>query len=219
MNNALDFVLVPRNIVISFDEKLTSQLIKYSQEINKLIPSKVVLNKTDQLPHMSIYSTNFPEYNLREVNKRLTDFVKSQKPFKVTFSSKVVDMKTIFINADPNKKLQNLHNILVDQLNDLREGLYDEKELGFIGDHKERRISLVKYGMWAAKELYVPHISISRPKDSTQCKRALDLLPNNILFRSEVKRVSLVERGHDGTCKRVIQTYLFNKGVKRSKNH
>jgi len=211
MNNALDFVLVPRNIVISFDEKLTSQLIKYSQEINKLIPSKVVLNKTDQLPHMSIYSTNYPEYNLRKVNKRLTDFVKSQRPFKVTFSSKVVDMKTIFINADPNKKLQNLHNILVDQLNDLREGLYDKKELYFIGDHKERRISLVRYGMWAAKELYIPHISISRPLDSNKCYQALEILPKKIFFQSRVDQINLVERGHDGACKNVISTYKFKR--------
>ena len=61
--------------------------------------------------------------------------------------------------------------------------------------------------MWAAKELYIPHISIARPFDASLCKQALDQLPKKIDYLTKIECIALVERGHDGTCKKIIETY------------
>ena len=61
--------------------------------------------------------------------------------------------------------------------------------------------------MWATKELYVPHISVARPFDASRCKEALNLLPEKIYFQTKIESVALVERGHDGTCKKIIKIY------------
>ena len=124
-----------RNVVILFNEVLTQELIDLSRLLALRMPSKVELNRSDAFPHMSIYTSNYPNKNLVKIEEKLTYIVKRFCPFLVQFSKKVIDMNTIFINADPNETLQSLHTEIVDSLNPLRDGLYDEKELEFIGDN------------------------------------------------------------------------------------
>jgi hypothetical protein len=202
-------VFAPRNIVVLFDQQLTEELISLSQKINKQIPSFIVLNNIDMFPHLTIYTTNFPEENLSLVEQKLTNLVKQFKPFDLIFNEKVIDMKTIFINALRDDYLYQLHTTVVDELNEFRNGLYDEKELFFIGDNQARKESLLKYGMWAAKDLYLPHATISRPISNEDCEKAFALLPDKINYQTKITGLSLVERGPNGTCKKILKTFNF----------
>ncbi|MEK7078807.1 MAG: hypothetical protein AAB929_01945 [Patescibacteria group bacterium] len=195
------------NVVILFNEVLTEELIKLNMFVTAKIPSKIVLNKTDALPHMTIYTTNYPVKNLPKIKKELALVVRKFHPILLQLSSKVIDMNTVFINADSDVILQQLHTQIVNVLNPLRDGLYDKKELELIGNNEKRKRSLLTYGMWAAKELYIPHISIARPFDASLCKQALDQLPKKIDYLTKIECIALVERGHDGTCKKIIETY------------
>lgn len=202
-----NIILSPRNVVILFDNELTDEFIRLSSIINKYVPSKVLLNRTDMFPHISVYSTNFPDYNLVKVEEQISKLVENLESFFITISGKVVDMQTIFLNFDPSQELQNLHNLVVNSLNNLRNGMYDKKELELISNHEGRKKSLIAYGMWAAKELYVPHISLARPYDSSLCNKALKLIPDKINYTFMVNRISFVERGHDGTCRKILKTF------------
>lgn len=207
----MEQIFSPWNVVVLFDEVFTEELIKLSRFCSAKIPSKIILNKTDALPHMTLYTTNYPTNNLAKIKNKLLTLLKKFHQFPVRFSSKVIDMNTVFINADPNVELQQLHIEIVDELNPLRDDLYDKKELKLIGDNVERKNSLLTYGMWAAKDLYVPHISVIRPFDVTQCNEVLDLLPTKIHYVTLVGQIGLVERGHDGTCKKILQTYSLER--------
>lgn len=201
----------PWNVVVLFDEEVTSEFIKLNRIIIAKVPSKIILNLTDVQPHMTLYTTNYPTQNLSEIIECLSKTVNTFHSFSIKFSTKVIDMNSIFINADPNMVLIQLHSKIVDALNPLRGGLYDEKELGLIGNNSERKNSLLTYGMWAAKELYVPHVSIARPFDVGLCNSALECLPKKINIDAKVNKIGLVERGPDGTCKKVLQTYSLKK--------
>lgn len=201
----------PWNVVILFNEELTEELINLSHFIASKIPSKVELNRTDALPHLTIYTTNYPTKNLMKIKKKLSLVVKKFNQFTLQFSTKIVDMNTVFINAELNKTLQNLHSDVVDALNPLRDGLFDEKELALIGNNEARKKSLLMYGMWSAKKLYVPHISVARPFDQASCKQALNLLPKKIHYMTPIKHITLAERGHDGTCKKIIKIYSLKE--------
>jgi len=195
------------NVVILFNETLTEELIKLNHLIVEKIPSKIELNKIDALPHMTIYTTNYPTKNLSKIKIELALVVRKFQPILLQLSSKAIDMNTVFINADSDVILQQLHTQIINVLNSLRDGLYDKKELELIGNNEKRKRSLLTYGMWAAKKLYIPHISIARPFDASLCKQALDLLPKKIDYLTKIEYIALVERGHDGTCKKIIETY------------
>lgn len=199
--------LVPRNIVILFDERFTQEFIHLSTQLNKQVPSDIVLNMTDQLPHMTIYTTNFPEKNEEKVIQKLQEITKNMHAFPVVFSHPVVDMLGVWINADLTPELKSVHNTIVESLNDLREGLYDEKELAAIGDNEERKQSLLTYGMWAAKDIYVPHVTLSRPKDPSRLAEALQLLPQHMHVGTMIKEIAYVERGPHGTCKKILKRF------------
>lgn len=201
---------VPRNIVILFDTFFTEQLIHISREIDQKVPSDIVLNSSNMIPHATLYTTNYPVKNEQKVLQKL--FLISQKihAFPIMFSRPVVDMMGVWVNAEITLQLQDIHNKIVDGLNDFREGLYDEKELIAIGNNEKRKESLFRYGMWAAKELYVPHVTLSRPKDQSKLSEALRVLPNKVDFQTRIKEIAYVERGPFGTCKRILQKFQLD---------
>src|SRR5260370_28990335 len=120
---------VDRNIVILFDDYDTFQLVKLSKQINKRVPSEVVLNTRDTIPHLSVYDTKFPARNIERVSDILTRLVKGCSPFVIKFSKPSIRVETIFIEAQFSKELQALHEIVVDEINFLREGVYNEEVL------------------------------------------------------------------------------------------
>ena len=201
--------LAPRNIVLLFDESLTEKFINLSNQINQMVPSKVVLNRNDMLPHLTIYGTRFPQKNLKRLQQWLKGLIKDVVPFSLHFHSKNVTAGTVFIDAELTRELYQLHEKLVDGLNPLREGAYDEKELELPGLTDGMKRSLLTYGMLLAKEEYRPHVTVARPFDSQRCEEALSILPEKIDLRTEVNAVSLVETGPSGTCKRVLRTFPF----------
>lgn len=206
-----DLSFVPRNIVVTFNEDIASQFISWSKKINKLTPSKVVLNKTDMLSHMTLYTTNYPKRNLNQVSSKLEKISNETLSFPLSFNGKSVLLGTIFIDAVLTQSLYELHEKIVNTLNPLREGNFDEKERELPGFNDNMEYSLTHYGMWSAKKLYVPHVSVARPFDGNECKTALSLLPENIDISTTIESISFVERGQNGTCKNILKTFPLKK--------
>lgn len=200
----------PRNIVTVFHGIVADELIAKSREIASVVPSKIVLNTTDMLPHMTIYTTNFPQKHMSEVIQRLSQIAAQTKSFPILFNRAVIDMQTIFLNAHMTEDLYMLHERIVDSLNELRNGLYDEGELSLIGDDERRKKSLLTYGMWAAKELYIPHSTLSRPFDSARCNDALAVVGSEVHIETVIETISLVIRGPNGTCKEILETFSLS---------
>lgn len=198
--------LIRRNIVILLDKSLTKEFIQLSEKINSKVLSEIILNTTTMLPHITLYTTNYPTNNEDKIIKTLEHITKDISSFPISLTTPVIDMLGVWINAEKTPIVQKVHEQIVDGLNGLREDLYDEKELIAIGDDKKRQESLVKYGMWAAKELYIPHITLSRPVDSLRLEEALRVLPEKVNYQTNATEIAYVERGPFGTCKKILQT-------------
>lgn len=202
--------LASRNIVILFDSSLNKKLIRLSRRINQGVPSKVVLNTKDMLPHLTVYGSKFPRKNLKNLKSRFSHVAKELQPFLLTFSAKSVITGTVFIDAELTEKLYSLHEKVVDTLNPLREGAYDLEELELPNLTEDMKRSLIKYGMLLGKKEYIPHVTVARPFDNKRCNEALGLLPTRIDFQTVAKRISLIEPGPNGTCGKIITTFKFN---------
>lgn len=199
--------LVPRNIVVLFDKNVTQEFIALSEEINNHVPSDIVLNTHNMIPHATLYTTNYPAKNEARVVAVLKKITGTLRPFSMRFTTPVVDMLGVWINAEKTAVVQKTHEQMVDALHELRDGFYDKGELVAIGNNKKRQESLVKYGMWAAKELYIPHVTLSRPKDPNRLDEALSFLPKHTAYEAKITEIAYVERGPFGTCKKIIEKF------------
>ena len=199
---------VDRNIVITFGNHLTNEFIKLSQKINNMIPSKILLNEIDEIPHLTLYMAKYPKKNIAKVLNKLNKILSSIKCFELIFNSKSCQSSgTVFIEAVVTNELYKLHEDLVNILNPLREGLYNEDELKLSGLTKKKKISLINYGMRAVKGDYVPHVSIARINPEQYSQSVLKILPHKISYKTIVEKISFVIRGHDGTCKKILNTF------------
>ena len=206
----MEFSTVDRNVVILFDQNLTDELIRLSQSVNEVVRSKILLNHEDQYPHLSLYITKYPSRNINEIMRRIRKIAQRNKPFKLWLNARSCHSSgTIFIDAEMSDELYSLHERLLTELNPLRGGLYNEDELNLPGMTEKHKQSLINYGMWAVKEDFVPHVSIGRLYELTDCEAALKALPKKINLRTEIKTIAFVETGPNGTCKKVIETFPF----------
>jgi len=206
---------IDRNIVVLFDKKLTNQFIKLSENISSVIHSKINLNLNDEIPHLTLYMTKYPAKNNNKVLEKLKEISSHIKPFKIFFNSKSLHSTgTVFIDTLFNNNLYMLHSNLVDTLNPLREGLYNKDELNLPSLTNEKKQSLINYGMWAVKKNYTPHVSVGRIDIKESVKKVLDLLPNVINYKTIINKIAYVERGHDGTCKKILKTFKLSGGSK-----
>lgn len=200
---------VDRNVVITFNRSLTNRFIQISKIINQTISSKIVLNITDQIPHLTLYMTKYPEKNIEKVLEKIDELAKKTKVFEMEFNSKSCHSSgTVFIDPVMSKDLYSLHSSLVNILNPLREGLYNEDELNLPGRGEKAKNSLMNFGMWAVKKDYIPHVSVGRIENpQKEAKIALSAIPEEINFKTLVNEISFVERGPNGTCKKILKTF------------
>lgn len=198
-----------RNIVILFDETLTQKFIKLSKNVNAHIPSKIVLNNTDQIPHLTLYMTKYPERNIQKVVEKISRIAQTTKPFQMKLIGKSCHASgTLFIDAEMSVNLYRLHEKLVDRLNPLREGLFNEEELTVQGMTEKNKKMLIEYSMWAVKNDYLPHISVARVYNPAKDREnVLKLLPETIQYQTTVQNIAFVVRGPNGTCNKILQKF------------
>ena len=204
---------VDRNVVITFNDSLTSELINLSQKISEIVPSRIVLNRENQIPHLTLYMTKYPQKNIEAVIEKIAMIANETKPFNMVFNKKTCHSTgTIFIDPQISNSLFSLHTKLVDSLNPLREGLYNEDELNLPGRDEKAKSSLINFGMWAVKEDFIPHVSVGRVADpDNEGPIALSALPEKINFETFVDSISFVERGLNGTCKKILETFKLQR--------
>ena len=201
--------VVQRNAVLLFDNDLNARFIELSEKVNQIVPSKVVLNLKNMIPHLTNYGSNFPKINLIRLPQHIEKISKSSKPLKLKFISKSIVAGTIFVDAELSKELYALHVKVTEALNSLRDGLYNRKELELPGTSETMKFNLIKYGMTLVKSEYKAHVTVARPYDSQRCDVATGMLPEKIEFETKITSISIVETGPNGTCKRIIQSFPF----------
>ena len=205
--------VVNRNIVFLFKPKVNDKFIKWSRKINQVVPSKIVLNNQNMLPHVTLYGSSFPVENETRLQEILSKLTSKISPFQIELSSKSIIAGTIFINVGLTSKLYHLHENIVDALNYLRERRFNKKELESPGLTEGMKSSLIRYGMLLAKKEYIPHVTVARPYDHRKFQKALNILPEKIDISCQVSSINLVETGPNGTCKKIIKSFPLTLNI------
>lgn len=202
--------IISHNVLILPPDDVSSALIQVSALIHRQVPSKVVLGES-ALPHLSVFHVKYPESHKYQVHDTLTKLSGQIERFKLRLKPISLVLGTVFLDVDGvSRELVNLHNQVVDQLNPLRNGLQFEEELSLPGITPLQVEMVQTYGHSVVKKTYQPHITLSRPMDSTQLSQAAALVPTALAVEFEVQQIHLGVRGPNGTCPEIVSSYTLN---------
>ncbi len=203
--------IVARNVVILFEPERATSLCDLSARVHAQTSSHILLNNTDQLPHLSLYNTCFPEDALASVVDALGTLAQQLSPVTMRIRRKSFTSGYIFLDADIDEPLTSLHEQIVNALTALRRGAFNEKELALPGITPEMKDNLINTGMVYSMRLFKPHVTITKLENLDDGPAALATIPDDINFTARVQSIHFVESGPHGTCKKMLKSFALGQ--------
>jgi len=211
-----DFIRLDTAIIPSSDvEKKAIELSRFFSDQGETF---FTLDKKDYLPHITLYSVEYPTENLQKIFNVLKDFASSHKNFDIDLPELVMDDSEGFpgieIRVKKTKQLDDFHREVIDVLNPLREGHLREKyknpEYVKKFPAKSRKLMseiLQKTGYARVLEVYKPHISIAA--FSAEMKSGEVKMSSYEATKMNVNRIGLFTMGEWGTCNKLLKEFLI----------
>jgi 2'-5' RNA ligase len=198
------------NVAILPDKDLSSKLISWSKTLASNFETDYILNTINHFPHLSLYSARYPIKNKQAIEDAINKICHDLHPFSVTLKSLSLFSGFLFYDLEKDKKLIELHEKIVDELNPLREGLISDNQKQLVGLSSEQKNAIKKYGYVSVKNLYMPHISLTHLKDSTDQNAAKNILPKEINFFS-VDTIVIAPFAKFGTLPKPLKIFSIEK--------
>ncbi len=197
------------NTVFKLPDDVAREAIALSREIGGKNEAFFVLDDIQFLPHITIYSPEYPKKNLDKVLKKVGEIANNTE--KVNLISKEISSgeRFIIVEFDYTQAIKKIHEEVVLTINSLREGRLWEKYTS--GDYKikfnpEQQKNIEKYGYPNSMSLYLPHLTIIRLKDELSA----GAISKNIKWsipRFTVDKIAIYEMGKHGTCKSLVKEF------------
>jgi 2'-5' RNA ligase len=190
---AVDVVLLP-------DEAMTDKAIEASAELVKKFGKKIVLDKENCLPHISLAMGCIDEEDIAAIEGILRSIVKGSSLGDLTIlgvrvSGNSAGEKVSAFEVGETKELQSLHETIMERLEsylgrDVTADMICDEEVA------ETTLSWIKnYREKSSFAKFFPHITIGYGKLS-------NLLPFPIRFAAS--RLALSQLGNHCTCRRIL---------------
>ena len=198
------------NIVFKPPQKVIRRAITLSKEISKKSNYFFVLDGIKFHPHITIYSPEFPEYNLNKIIKTVKSLTNNFS--KVDFKFKKISAYKGFISIHFNCSIiiKRIHKEIVEKLNPLREDYKRKKYDNCLDYHmhfnSEQKKNIKKYGYPDSMNLYSPHLTIIRLKDELYSENLVKNI-NWDIPKFTVDKIAIYNMGDHGTCKELIREF------------
>jgi 2'-5' RNA ligase len=191
---AADVVLLPSTEVMEACIRLNQDLLKGGE-------SRIVLNTSDCVPHISLAMGCLKEEDLPAVECLLTEIASAVPPLRLPISGLGVGRASTgeslsSLVIEPTRRLQSLHETVMRRLTSYM--TYDATPEMFVDSHATRASSaqwVNNYPKAASFEHFFPHITIGIGR-----LEASESLPTHC----PTSRLALCHLGHDCTCRRVL---------------
>lgn len=209
-----------RNVVIIPNQQVIDEAIRRSELVNQLSrqhnsESRVVLSTIEKRwPHVTLYQFGLPEANVASLGSTVAQVAAKTGVFQVTLQGYELYRNTgIFWTVkEPRGPLQELHEMLVSKLNEVREGVVPEQHRELFASDSgltaTQRAMLGKWGYPTAFDDYQPHITLG---DTEVAPDILNELPSESV-EIEVNQIHISDLGPNGTCPGPIETFTLGSG-------
>ena len=192
------------NVVIIPPEEIRQAAIEISQRIGAH-GSHMTLDASCAIPHITVHQFAFPAYNLLGVKEAIARAVWGKKPFELTMG-KISEYpgNAVFWEVNIVDMLMGIHNQLVKDVNDMRDGHITELHpaclTGQVDIGAQRRKNLAKWGNPLTLDTFLPHITLSVLSDSRLMSTAMEIAAELQGMTFTVKAIYLATLGECGIC-------------------
>lgn len=197
------------NIAIELPEHIITKTIALSNKISKTHQAYFVLDNINFVPHITLYSPEYPLKNISKVFEKTGNVVKKLSHFTTQFNYARSHLGYIDITLEKTGELINLHEKIVKELNSLRENHIREKYLdskNLTQYSKQQKQYIEKYGHSEVFDSFIPHITLTRLIDETIAQK----VSNDLDFHFKkfpVTTIAAFEMGEHGTCIKQIMKW------------
>ena len=205
MNEELDVVILP-------SREVSQKAVELSGEIAKDLSVFFTLHEQERIPHISIYQAAYPTKNISGIKTTLRDICAKSHSFPIELLKSSWEKEGwIAFDAHKSKDLSTFHQLVVEKLNPLREGnimLSDKENLNLYSTRERENVE--QYGYVLAMDLFQPHLTITRLKESNEniiAATVQKLEGSTFTFRADT--IALCTLGKHGTCVSILEIWNF----------
>jgi 2'-5' RNA ligase len=193
---AIDVVLLPSEEMMDTAITINQELLKRGE------PKKMVLNKTDCLPHISLLMGCVADTQLPQITQLLEEIASRYTVFHLQVAEVQQEGSSTVLNMQKNSRLQNLHESMIEQFKPfltydaVAEMLYNPAEAGQSSiDYINSFLSNASYGN------YSPHITVG--------SGAYQLSKLPMLFTAGT--LAICHLGSHCTCRKILYEVQLNR--------
>jgi len=200
------------NTAFKLPKDTTERVIVLSKEIGRKTEPVFILDGIQFHPHITIYSPEYPESNIDKVLKILKEIADRTTKIQLTFQEIKSHDGYIGIYFELSPEIKSLHKEIVVELNPLRHNYLREEHrlrVDYQMDFSPAQLeNIAKYGYPDAMNLYRPHLTIIRLKNESLAEEIV----KNIKWETPrflIEKLALYKMGEHGTCKKLVEEFLF----------
>lgn len=186
------------NTALILPPNINRWAIEQSKKLAEINECQFVLDGVEYIPHVTLYSPEYPKKNLNSIVQALSDLSKTEKPvliksgvFRVTKNGYVV------FDFMVSSEIMELHKKIVRTLNPCRENHIREKIKLRLASYSEQEQKQVEYyGKPDVMDYFIPHITLTRFPIGKINYTATAVTPPDFM----ASKIALYGMGPHGTC-------------------
>jgi len=194
----------PCNVVLLPCKPLADKAIEIS-EILRSDETLFTLQDGNFYPHISLYMLELRVDDCKKVQEVLQSISAAESAQDLVATK--YNQKMGFLDAEYalTPGLCDVQDLIVDALNPIRNGMREKDKVRMEQADGLKREYFEKYGYPNVKELFRPHLTLTRFNHENWFDTAK--LPRISVFSGYFNRLGLFESGDNGTCVRLISSY------------
>lgn len=194
------------NIVLLPDKTVFNKALSFSNKITQKLDCEFELNGNQFRPHITLYQGYYPDRNVQALFDALENISKQNQQIEVQMGNFDLSHGTfVFWSCVKTSALQKLHDKIIEKINPLREGNIAPNTLEMLPGLPDNEKAMVKAtGSILNKELFYPHITLTRLKNASDGPSALRLIGQEDKVSFVPSMLAVAHLGPQGTISKIV---------------
>ncbi len=190
------------------ESRVEDSVLRLNEDLGKKFPLQKIEEGNKDYAHISLYNSNFPEYNMEGLKRIIKDI--SENISIINLLPERINIKSKFISVvfQKTSEIGNLQNKIIDLLNPLREGMLQSKYTEKAEFYSEKELFYAKkYGYPFCKDEFSPHMTIAQFDNMENSSEILkEIKWENVVC---VDKISLRIISKNDCGEKVVETKIF----------
>ncbi len=190
-------------------DKVAEHAFALSEQISTLSEPHYILNAKDRLPHLTIYSPEYPIESRDGILEVVDKIVQNVAPITMRVTDIRASRGWVVVNVENSQEIHELHTKIVKALNPLREDTtatrHNDVDLTQLSPEQLENVQT--YGSKSLMNLYKPHLTLIRFKDHEAAERIAKSIQWKIPVFT-INKIGVFTMADHGTC--VAPIKIFN---------